>query len=268
MFPNLVSSPYLVFLSKVLVEAGKELLRLRDSGSIRVYSKSKLENNFNQEYTDHDTKVQDFVIQRIRNTYPDHNICSEELKSNDFKPKSTNWILDPIDGTINYIRDFDRYSISLAYWQNGSTKAAGVFAPYSNRLYLAEEGKGSFLNGKKLKCSRDTEKLSSIILSSGLKSFQHANEDSKFYKLLDHFQNTRIFSSSVLDICDVASARCEARVLADAKIWDLAAASLILKESGGRVTNWQGVNDKYFSSAKIIASNGFIHASLISLLND
>ena len=167
---------------------------------------------------------------------------------------------------MNFYKGIPFFCISIAYWENKEAIYSGVFAPFLNELFYAEKGKGAILNGKPLKVSQNNNLNESVISMSGYSSFEKHNTGLAYIKLSKSIKNMRILSSSILDMCYVASGRCEARVYASCKFWDIAASKLILEEAGGKITNWNNKVD-YFSS-QIVASNNVLHNKLLKIIND
>lgn len=234
-----------------------------------VFLKFKKSNNkidFNQILTKQDVLINNFICEKINDCYPTHPIISEENQSNSVLTDNPTWIIDPIDGTMNFFKGIPLFCISIAYWENKEAVFAGVIVPFSKELFYAEKGKGAFLNGKPLKVSQNNILDKSIILMSGYSSFEKHNKELIYIKLSKSIKNMRILSSSILDMCYIASGRCEARVYASCKFWDIAASKLILEEAGGKITDWnKKVN--YFSS-QIVASNTVLHNKLLNIIND
>lgn len=255
------------FLLNTLNEASKYLTAGLKDKRVIEYKSANGTLDFNQIVTDQDLMIENFIIERIEKQFTKTNIISEEKAKNDFSLNAPTWVIDPIDGSMNFYRGLNFYCISLSYWEKNEPKFAGVISPYNNEIFYAEKGKGATLNNIPIHTSDIGNLNESIIFLSGYESFKKHKKDSNFSQLLSGIKNMRIFSSSTLDMCYVAAGRCEGRIYSNCKFWDLAATKLILEEAGGKLTDWDGTPNSLFSPF-VIASNNHIHDKLIKLIND
>lgn len=250
------------FIKQTLKDANK-LLKEKEHVNSIAYKEKKGSTDYSQILTENDLMIQDFIINRIHSNYPNVNIISEE-KENSLSLNRC-WILDPIDGTMNYVRGLGEYSISMSYWENEEPVCSGVIIPTNDNLYHAIINEGAYLNNKRIKVTKCTNPNKSILLLSNPFSFEDVLDNNLFNRITSKYKNIRIYSSSVLDMCKVAEGACEARIYTGCKIWDLAAAYLILKEAGGIITDWNGEQDVF--SKFIVAANSAIHGDIIQVLN-
>ena len=253
------------FINNTLIEAGNLLNTQLDKKRMIEYKERNGELDFNQIVTQQDLLIEEFIVHRIQNQFPNSNIISEEKPINDFSLEKPTWVIDPIDGSMNFFRGLNMYSLSLSYWEQSEPQFASVYSPYNNELFHASKGNGATLNGKAIGVSQITNLDDSVILLSGFESFKKHQKEKQFINLVSSIKNMRVLSSSVLDMCFIAAGRCEGRVYSYCKIWDLAAAKLILEEAGGQVTDWEGDSKNIFSPY-IVASNNHLHKSLMSFL--
>ncbi len=250
---------------KTLLEAGEE------AGKILVeyyYTDFKIgrKRDYSDLVTEVDKKSETKIIEVIHSHFPNHNILSEECGEVDNKSDCV-WIIDPIDGTINYTRSVPLFCISIALEVKSKLKIGLVYNPMSGEKFFAEDGKGSYLNDKKLEVS-PTKFLKDSLLVTG---FPYGAKDN-FDHCIDHFVNfvkqglpIRRLGSAALDICWLAAGRFDAFWEVNLNAWDVAAGCLILKEAGGRVTDFFGKEYSIYNK-QILATNGLIHGEMIEVL--
>ena len=175
------------------------------------------------------------------------------------------WLIDPLDGTLNFSRGLPNFAVSIAMTENGETKIAVVYNPITNSLFQAETGKGAYWNGEKMSVSGLKDSASSIV------TFGRARDEENKKKTLDminkiYFKShQRILGCSALELAWVASGRLEGFISMGLKRWDVAGGLLLVAEAGGKVTDFEGGDldkeDNYF-----LATNGRIHEELLAIL--
>ena len=216
--------------------------------------------------TDIDHLSENLIVDLIKSSYPDHSILAEEGGMTG-KKSEYNWLIDPLDGTMNYVHTYPFYSVSIALENKGEVILGVVYDPVKDELYTAETGKGAYLNGSIIKPS-NTDKLGDSLLSTG---FLHEDE-SLVEKNLKHFSNfiwrargVRRDGSAALDLCYVACGRYDGFWELGLHAWDMAAGAFIIEEAGGIVTNLSGGS---FTAhrGEIVATNGTIHDQVVDLL--
>lgn len=237
--------------------AGKLLMasygRLKDS---QISIKSK--NDF---VTEIDKKSEALVISTIKKRFPDHGILAEEGSFE--KGDGTLWIIDPLDGTSNYIHQFPLFAVSIGVRLNDRTEAGVVYDPLHGELFAARRGGGAFLNGKRIRVTRVKE-LADGLMATGI-PFRARD---RFDEYLRSFEKISLGSvglrrggSAALDLAYVACGRFDGFWEINLSPWDIAAGALVIEEAGGRVTDLWGRAD-YLKSGDILASNGLIHQEL------
>ena len=216
--------------------------------------------------TELDLKIQNYIIKEIKN-FSNKIVFSEEQKLNNTVNKKLLdfFILDPIDGTHNFIAGLDQYSISLAYVNNGSLLFGIIFFPSLDEIYTGFVGQGGKKNGEFIEVSNNGEIMKSII------SYDNNFKDSEilyqnFKKLNDNSFTTRIFGSATFDCCQVAQGNLDARVFNKTKLCDIAAAKVILDESGGGMSTFKGDEIDLYNICDIIAYSKNIKNELIRVL--
>ncbi len=214
-----------------------------------------------------DKEIEDKVVQIIQSDYPNHDILAEESHVTERRSKHR-WIIDPLDGTTNFVHSVPHFSISIALEEEGEIILGVVYQPISGELFLAEKGKGAYLNNSKIHVS-DVTSLSNSILATGFPydKYQYADLYSSELKLfLEKVQGIRRFGVASLDLCFLSCGRFDGFWERKLKPWDVAASILIIKEAGGMITNFSG-SPYSFQDNTIMASNSLIHKEMLSTIN-
>ena len=213
--------------------------------------------------TEIDFTIEQLIKKYIHKFFPDHCIMGEETgwRSNNDKGEFR-WYIDPIDGTSNFIQGLPLACISIALWDKKGPLIGVVFNPILNNLYTAIRGKGSFLNGKKIKVSA-INKLKDAFGCIGWVERDYGIK--LFAKIIRVCRKVRGLATSALQTSMVGNGILDFYVTRDLHIWDFAAAILIVTESGGKVTDIAG-NPPSADSQGIIASNGIIHKEIEKIL--
>ncbi|OUW05559.1 MAG: inositol monophosphatase [Betaproteobacteria bacterium TMED156] len=241
-----------------------------DPGIIKVTEKEK-----NDYVTDIDKTCENEILNILRQAYPKHHFLAEELTSNQlnspikFSSSHPTWIIDPIDGTTNFIHGFPNYCISIALHQNGEIEQAVVYDPSRDELFTASKGRGAYLNDRRLRVSKQIT-LDSALIATGFpprdpKMFD--NYYSIVKKLGKSSTSIRRVGSAALELCYVASGRFDGFFELGLMPWDSAAGSLIIQESGGFVGNFNGDNNFLFTS-NIVAANPKLFALIVRILSN
>ncbi len=243
--------------------AGSKILQQYFNGSFTVSSKS----NINDLVTQADKESEDAIFRVIRESFPDHYILSEE--AGDLKMDSNvKWIIDPIDGTVNFANGIPICCVSIAVEQNGHMILGSVYNPILNELFFAEKGKGATLNGNKISVS-DKADVATSCLVTGF-PYTYLDEPNGplqvFEKLIRKGIPVRRLGSAAIDLCWVAAGRFDGFYEHKLAAWDSAAGYLIVEEAGGKVTDFKG---DYYSPYQphILATNGKIHDELRKYVN-
>ncbi|NSL89720.1 inositol monophosphatase family protein [Chitinophaga solisilvae] len=244
-------------------EASGKILQQYFNGAFEVSSKSTV----NDLVTEADKKSEAAIIAVIRETYPDHFILSEEV--GEIKTDSNiKWIIDPIDGTVNFANGIPLCCVSIGVEQDGEMILGAVYNPFMNELFLAEKGKGATLNGKPIQVSRkETVGTSCLVTGFPYKWEHRANDPMEVLQyVLREGIPVRRLGSAAIDLCWVACGRFDGFWEHHLQAWDSAAGFLIVEEAGGKVTDFSG--NRYSPYQKeILATNGHIHSALQDLVN-
>jgi len=216
--------------------------------------------------TQYDLLSEKTIISFIKEKFPNHSILSEECgqikKNNEIE-----WIIDPLDGTVNFAHSIPMFAISLAAKKKDDIISAVTYHPLIKELFIAEKGKGAFLNGEKLIVSQ-TKKLDDSILATGFPYNLIKNPN----KCTEHFVNIlnlgipiRRIGCASLDLAYVAAGRFDGFWETGLGPWDLAAGKLLIEEAKGKVTHWDGSEVILKNKNAIIATNSYIHLEILKL---
>lgn len=215
--------------------------------------------------TSADLKAEKIVVEELQRSFPDYSIVSEEAGIIKGSNSQYTFILDPIDGTTNFMHGLPFFCTSLALQENlpDSGKkivAAAIYSPILDEMYLAEKNEGSRINGKRLKVS-GRNKLEEAVFSAYLAKFDLDQRSLDLEALNCAKIHTRIYGSAALELCFIAAGKLEGMWHWKLKPWDIAAGSLIVQEAGGIVTEIDG-GLNFLNSGCIIAANSELHEKL------
>ena len=220
--------------------------------------------------TDVDHACEEAIIDILHAAYPDHAFLAEESGKvnhpDDGKEPEYEWIIDPLDGTTNFIHGMPIYAVSLALRHRGQMVHALVYDPNRNELFTASRGGGAFLNDRRIRVSGRLHLTDSLLGARWPGSAGPAAEQSpRFKKLADDSKGVRRTGSSVLDLVYVAAGRLDGFCGVDLKPWDMAAAGLLILEAGGLVGDFSG-EQGWMTSGQIVAATPKVFPQLLSHL--
>jgi myo-inositol-1(or 4)-monophosphatase len=216
--------------------------------------------------TDFDRRSQKVIFSHLSSRFPDHDFLAEEdlceQRGSEFR-----WIIDPIDGTTNYAHNFPIFCVSIALEWKSNVVCGVIYDPMRGEMFSAISGKGSVMDGQRIQIST-TGDLDKSLLATG---FPYDIRESEVNNI-DHFVNfatraqaIRRCGSAALDLCYVACGRFDGFWELKLSPWDVAAGVLIVEESGGRVSDFQGETASIYGN-DLLASNGLIHEQMIQIL--
>lgn len=218
--------------------------------------------------TEFDKKSEEIIVDTILKRYPKHSILTEELLSKDNKSEFK-WVIDPIDGTINFTHQIPFTAISIALEHNNELVVGIVYNPIFDEMYYAYKGYGAYMNKKRISVSKISEKRKSLLVT-GMPTFNKLRFP-EFIKPLENFMQNysgfRRLGSAAMDLVYVASGKFEAFYEEGLSPWDSAGGVVIVREAGGKVTDYYG-NDYSIYNKTLIASNGLIHNDLVEVLKN
>jgi myo-inositol-1(or 4)-monophosphatase len=245
------------------VQAGAAELQRFFNGTFKITNKEGI----NNPVTEADHASEKAIIDIIQKAYPDHFILTEE--SGEIRTDSEyKWIIDPIDGTINFSNGIPICCVSIGVEKDGEMILGAVYNPLMNEMFFAEKGMGATLNGKKISVSSKTSVSNSCLVTG----FPYTYLDSPngplqvFEKLVRQGIPVRRLGSAALDLCWTAAGRFDGFYEHKLQAWDSAAGFLIVEEAGGTVTGFDGKRYSPYQPG-IVATNGKIHAELLDLVN-
>ena len=231
----------------------------------RVQVTAKSHNDF---VTEVDQAAEEAVIDVLLQAYPGHAILAEESgRSRGAKDSEYLWIIDPLDGTTNFIHGFPVYAVSIALAHRGQVQQAVVYDPARNDMFYASKGRGAFLNDRRLRVSKRTRLLESLI-GTGF-PFRKGDNFKRYLKMFEevmqHCAGLRRPGAAALDLCYVAAGWYDGFFETGLNPWDIAAGSLMVTEAGGLIGNFTGESD-YLYQREIVAGNPKIYGQLVSIL--
>jgi len=259
-------SQHLLQIAKKLAhDAGKMALKFQQKG-FTVDTKNGSPINF---VTEADRACEALILKTIESNFPDHSILSEERGATE-KGGEYKWIIDPIDGTTNFVHGIPLFAISIAVIHKGKPIIGVIDIPGLGESYWAQEGKGAFCGSKKIQVSK-INTLQKSLLGTG---FSYDRQGARYAKNLELFNafykdsnGVRRTGSAAVDLCFVAAGRFDGFWEYDLEAWDVAAGKIIVEEAGGMVSNMDG---SAFSPKlkSILASNGLMHSEILKILKD
>jgi len=218
----------------------------------------KTQNDFVSEV---DRMAEQEIIQVIKYAYPDHSILAEE--SGEHKGNEYTWVIDPLDGTTNFLHGYPQYAVSIALKHKGKTEVAVVYDPLRDELFTAEKGGGATLNNRRIRVTKQTD-LSAALIGTGFpfKYPQHLDAYLGMFKTLTpRTAGIRRAGSAALDLAYLAAGRLDGFWEIGLKEWDFAAGILLVQEAGGVVTDFS-FDDNFVKSGNIITGNPKMHQLL------
>ncbi|MFZ4834485.1 inositol-1-monophosphatase [Rouxiella sp. Mn2063] len=219
--------------------------------------------------TNVDRDAEHLIIDVIRKSYPKHTIISEECGELIGEDQDVQWIIDPLDGTTNFVKRLPHFAVSIAVRIKGRTEVAVVYDPMRNELFTATRGQGAQLNGYRLR-GTSAKDLDGTILATGFpfKVKQHASSYMKVLgKLFIECADFRRTGSAALDLAYVAAGRVDGFFEIGLKPWDFAGGELLVREAGGVVTDFVGGHNHYFSG-NVVAGNPRVVKGILTTMRD
>ena len=214
-----------------------------------------------------DKKIEEIIIGELQKARPDYSILSEEIGEikND---KSFRWVIDPIDGTANFMHGIPHFAISIGLESNNEIICGIIYDPIKDEMFVAEKGNGAYMNNQRLRVS-SRKKLEDCIIFTGGPKYD-AKDKNLSLKEYNNFSSKvlipiRKLGSASLDIAYVAAGRCDGFWQRNLNYWDIAAGIIILKEAGGFITDFNGGNE-YVKNKTVLATNAKINNEMIEIL--
>lgn len=256
-------NPILNTAFKAARRAGQMMIRAGGNlDAVKVDSKA-----FNDFVSNVDRESETILVNALKEAYPHHKITCEESGSHGRDSAEYEWIIDPLDGTTNFLHGHPQYAISMALLHKGVLQEALVYAPERNDLYMASRGKGALLNDRRIRVSNRIE-LNRCLIGTGFPVVDQSMMDKYLGILKDFLSKTaggRREGAAALDLCAVACGRLDGFFEFNLKPWDIAAGALIVQEAGGIVTDMKG-NEGWLESGDVVAGNPKVLAQMLQLI--
>ena len=259
-----INSPQLNLMHRACMKASKVLIR--DFGEIEKLQVS--EKGPGDFVTASDKRVEKIIINELNVENSKYSVLCEEKGELIGKNKEKRWIIDPIDGTTNFLNGLPHFAISIAYEEKGEILSGIIFDPIKNEMFFAEKGQGAYLNNIRTRVSNKSDFKNSLLVTGGPRYTSNI-KDKVFKEYIELAKKVRPpirkSGSAALDLAYVAAGRFDGSWQRELKYWDIAAGIIIVKESGGYIENLSG---KSFSEGPInlVASNSKIHKELTNFL--
>jgi myo-inositol-1(or 4)-monophosphatase len=244
----------------------------RQAGSIIIRHLNQLEmlevveKGRNEFVSQVDRLAEEAIIEVIRDYHPDHSILAEE--SGETGNHEYQWIIDPLDGTTNYLHGFPVFCVSIAVAHEGKIEHGVVYDPLRQEVFTASRGQGAHLDGRRIRVSKRT-RMSQSLIATGFPYRMNKQFIDDYLAMLktviEDSAGVRRPGSAALDLCYVAAGRVDGFWEIGLNVWDIAAGALMIREAGGRISDYRGT-DKYLENGNVVAGNPRIYAALSKLL--
>ncbi len=262
---TMIHSAILNVMLKAARRAGRSLKR--DLGEVENLQVSlKGPRNF---VTAADRRAEEIVYEELAKARPDYGFLGEEGGARIGADKSHRWIVDPLDGTTNFLHGIPHFAVSIALERNGAIVAALTYNPANEDLFVAERGKGAFLNDRRIRVAA-RQRLAEAVVACGLPHYGRGDLALGRHEIAaaqNHFAGLRRFGAATLDLAWVAAGRFDGFWERDLSSWDLAAGILLVREAGGFVSDLDG-GDAMLVKGHIAAGNDTMHPELLRLLKE
>ncbi|MFN0156670.1 MAG: inositol monophosphatase family protein [Bacteroidota bacterium] len=243
----------------------------REAGKFLKYSVGKVKNIEIKEgegrnlVSEIDRASEQKIINIIKRHHPSHGILAEESGgsgSSDYK-----WVIDPLDGTTNFLHGLPMFCVTIAVEYKGELIAGVVYDPNLDEMFTAEKGSGAYLNGKRMQVSKASELINSLLVT-GFPYDIATNPDyavEHFVNFLMRGQGVRRLGSAALDLSYVAAGRFDGFWEVNLNPWDMAAGMLFVREAGGTITDFTGAPSSIYNK-QVLATNGHVHNAMLDVL--
>lgn len=217
--------------------------------------------------TQADLDSQKAIIKIIKKKYPEHHIISEELKGSHELSKDHTWIIDPLDGTSNFVNGIEFHSVAIAVYRGKEIIAGGIALPQLNQTYLAFKGEGATLNGKKITVSRKEDLRKALVIPAVQARDPRQLEAYRSWglKLLSNIRSYRAFGTSAMDWAYLSAGKIDGYARQYIPVWDACAGVILAREAGGVVWTFEG-KDWNYGDTSVIAGNEAIVRSIYNAI--
>ncbi|MGH6679244.1 MAG: inositol monophosphatase family protein [Bradyrhizobium sp.] len=211
-----------------------------------------------------DKRAEEMLCADLAKARPGYGFIGEEGGNREGTDKSHTWIVDPLDGTTNFLHGIPQFAISIALQREDAIIAGVIYNPANDELYIAERGKGAFLNDQRLRVA-GRRRLDECVIACGLPHIgrgDHALALKEMAALQDKIAGFRRFGAAALDMAFVAAGRLDGYWERNLQPWDMAAGQIMIREAGGIVSGIEG-NDNALTTKNVVCGNEFVHAELV-----
>lgn len=254
--------PILNVATKAAREAGKIINRAsQDVGSLKIQTK-----DYNDFVSEVDRSAEEAIINILKEAYPTHGFYGEESGKTNVDAESI-WIIDPLDGTTNFLHNFPCYCVSIALQERGVLTQAVIYDPVHNDLFTATKGRGAFLNDKRIRVT-NRSKLQDSLISTGFpfKDFSYLDTYVEIFKdMAKKTSGLRRPGSAALDLAYVAAGYTDGFFEINLSPWDIAAGALLVQEAGGIVGDFEG-NESWLRTGNIVAGNPKVFGQMLQVI--
>ena len=215
-----------------------------------------------------DKRTEKTIIEELQKAHPEYGIITEETGIINKSNIKNRWIIDPIDGTMNFLNGVPQFAISIAYEENNEIICGVIFNPITNEMFCAEKGNGAYLNNTRIRVSNKKKLKDALLVTGGPNGASKIKNKiySEYINVSNNVSSVRKFGSAALDMAYVACGRFDGYWQRELKYWDIAAGVIILREAGGFTDFFE--DDISFPLKKnVLASNSNIHHELKELIN-
>ena len=215
-----------------------------------------------------DKRTEKIIIEELQKAHPEYGIITEETGIINKTNIKNRWIIDPIDGTMNFLNGIPQFAISVGYEEDNEIKSGVIFNPITNEMFCAEKGNGAYLNNSRIRVSNKKKLSDAMLVTGGPKSSSKIKDKifSEYINVSNNVSNVRKFGSASLDMAYVACGRFDGYWQRELNYWDIAAGIVIIKEAGGFVDFFED-DPNMPLKRNILASNSNIHDELRDLIN-
>ena len=215
-----------------------------------------------------DKRTEKTIIEELQKAHPEYGIITEETGIINKSNIKNRWIIDPIDGTMNFLNGIPQFAISIAYEEDNEIMCGVIFNPITNEMFCAEKGNGAYLNNSRIRVSNKKKLKDALLVTGGPNGASKIKNKiySEYINVSNNVSNVRKFGSAALDMAYVACGRFDGYWQRELNYWDIAAGVIILREAGGFTDFFE--DDISFPLKKnVLASNSNIHQELKELIN-
>ena len=217
-----------------------------------------------------DINSEKLIVEGLKEAFPSHSIRTEEAGVMEGSDPRFRWIIDPVDGTVNFSRGIPLWGISIALHFEGQPLVAVVYLPKLGELFFAAKGQGAFMNDKPIHVSLESNPTHAIVSNGdfnvGDAAKINAQNSRNFAQEAETFERVKCLGSAVIEGCFTACGRIDCFVMTMSYPWDIAAVALLVEEAGGKATHIDGTPMQFVDAEQVIFSNGLLHDTLVNTL--